>query len=43
MKSLETSLFKLFAASQDPFWLNLILIENTRDFRTNKYSNTIVH
>ncbi len=38
MRSLETSLFTMYAASRDPYWLNLILIENCRDLKINKYS-----
>lgn len=38
MQSLESTLFKLFSASKEPYWLNLILIENCRDLPVHKYS-----
>jgi hypothetical protein len=37
-KQIEATLFKEFSSAQDPFWLNLILIENSKDYMVNKYN-----
>lgn len=37
-KKIEQSLFEQFASSPDPYNLNLILIENSRDYAVNKYN-----
>ena len=38
MKKLENRLFQLFGSSSEPYWLNLILIENTKDYQVNKFN-----
>jgi len=38
-KKLETELFELFESSPQAYWLNLILIENCRDYPANKYNS----
>ena len=38
LKAIELCLFKQFSKSNHPFWLNLILIENSKDFQVKKYS-----
>lgn len=37
---IESTLFKLFDQSPEPFWLNLLLIENCKDFTSNKYNTS---
>lgn len=41
LKAIELFLFKEFASSEHPYWLNLILIENSKDFQVKKYSKLI--
>lgn len=38
-KKVELSLFSEFKKSLDPYFLNLILIENSNDYRVNKYNS----
>jgi hypothetical protein len=37
-KKIEASLFDVFTSSPDPFWLNLFLVENCKDYAVNKYN-----
>lgn len=39
IKELELRLFKEYAQSPHPYWLNLILIEHTPDLTVSKFSN----
>jgi hypothetical protein len=38
LKNIERLLFELFHQCQEPYWLNLILIENCKDLTVKKYS-----
>ncbi len=42
-KRIEQKLFNQFNASKDPYWLNLILIENSKDYHINKYNTLCSH
>ena len=38
-KQIEVKLFAAYRTEKDPFWFNLLLIENTRDYPYNKYNS----
>jgi hypothetical protein len=42
-KKIEQKLFNQFNVSKDPYWLNLILIENAKDYHINKYNTLCLH
>jgi hypothetical protein len=39
-KKIESSLFQFLDDSSEPFWLILLLIENSKDFSVNKYNTS---
>jgi hypothetical protein len=38
-KKVEIELYELFESSPQPYWLNLILIENCRDYSANRFNS----
>jgi hypothetical protein len=38
-KKIEAILIEAFKESKHPYWLTLILIENSKDYRSNKYNS----
>ena len=38
-KQIETKLFDAYDKAKDPFWLNILLIENSKDYTYNKYNS----
>lgn len=38
-KKIESSLFKEYSKSSNPFYLNLFFIENSNDFKSNKFTS----
>lgn len=38
-KSIDAKLSQLFAESPQPYWLNILLIENCKDYATNRYNS----